>query len=100
MEADLGRDAAVPWAPLGGRLWQLGGKRVHVTSAERGAERTAQAAGLERKLRRDQDQVNEVLDAGAGAATGVAAGVGMDLLRDVRLQREGGDLRCFDLRRN
>jgi hypothetical protein len=49
--------------------------------AELLGERTPQAGSSEWKRRRDQDQVDKILDAGAGAATGMGTRVGLNITR-------------------
>lgn len=93
----LGRKLAVRRSPAGWRR-QRSGQRMGVTRVERGAERAPQAAGLEGEQGRDEDQVDEAPGTGGGMAAGVAAGVGMDLLDHVLLERERRDLDGRDLR--
>ncbi len=82
---------AVVGPPLARRLGQRGWQGVALPEAERGFERAPEVGTIDRKAGGDDDEIREIFGAAARAAAGaVPPRVGVDLLRHLDRQGQGG----------
>jgi hypothetical protein len=89
IEPGVDGEGAVGRAPIGRRQGERGRQRLLVPRSKRSIDRVLQPIRLELAVLRDQDEIDQILDARALPLRAVDARIGMELFGNVLFERDG-----------